>query len=729
MKSYHSGVCFLLPLLMLVSACGTTGDNSPGGSEKDLSETPQDLQYTGEGEAFDSREEEGDLPDLFNDTGPPIPTDCDVDAECDDSNICTDGACIQGECVYSPVNGGECDDGKACTVDDLCDDGICQGVPLDCEDGLPCTLDSCLEGACVTEVDEAKECRLHIEVTAPGRAETFHATGAIDVSGTVVSPAGPVQTLNLNGTNIPVKDDGSFNSAMFAQTGINILSFEAKDVFDRQDTAARAFLYAEELYQVGSDKALVYMPGASHAFLKADVWDDNSTGDLDDIATAVFLLVNNLDVNQFIPDDMVYASATCTWTINVSQVSYKLQSIDIIPQNGSLKLKGNFINFKAWLDAVASWCPDGHGWVTADNIAFEATFDVYAATEKLQIDLTYMDVEISGVKVDLQEGLASLFDWLLNWFDGTFANLVEGQLESLLPEEVIPLLVSLLNGFLEQEQEINIPPIPGTASQLPLVLRTRPEEATFTAAGSAFKMSVGVGSKKLIQHSAPGTLKRGDCKGTESGSFNLPKSGKLEAAISEDLVNQLLFALWWGGHLTVSLSSDVLDPLLEGLGVTGLEITLDPYLPPVYSSCNPESQPQLQFGDMNIWASFSMGSNSGEIEIFTSAKVSAEVVISEQPDGNLLGLKVGDLTTLAMDVVSSEGMFDGNDELMTSILTELIVDMLLKQYLASVLAAYPIPEINLSALGDFFPPGSQVTFEPTKAIHDLGFILLSGQPL
>ena len=63
---------------------------------------------------------------------------------CDDGNPCTDHACDPDtlECAYS-TNTLNCDDGDACTTQDLCDDGECGGAPITCDDGEPCTQDFC----------------------------------------------------------------------------------------------------------------------------------------------------------------------------------------------------------------------------------------------------------------------------------------------------------------------------------------------------------------------------------------------------------------------------------------------------------------------------------------------------------------------------------------------------------------------------------------------------------
>lgn len=112
--------------------------------------------------------------------GAPIPGCelCFIDTQCDDDNVCTDNDCVGGACAY-PDNTLPCDDSDHCTVGDVCSGGACAGVAVDCsafddacnvgtcqpgsglcfaipgneggtcDDGLPCTVnDVCTNGVC-----------------------------------------------------------------------------------------------------------------------------------------------------------------------------------------------------------------------------------------------------------------------------------------------------------------------------------------------------------------------------------------------------------------------------------------------------------------------------------------------------------------------------------------------------------------------------------------------------
>ena len=86
-----------------------------------------------------------------------VDNDCDGVADeggnalCSDGNVCTDDVCTGVFGCDHAFNQNPCDDGLACTVDDVCNGaGACLGVAVGCNDGNACTLDACLEpsGTC-----------------------------------------------------------------------------------------------------------------------------------------------------------------------------------------------------------------------------------------------------------------------------------------------------------------------------------------------------------------------------------------------------------------------------------------------------------------------------------------------------------------------------------------------------------------------------------------------------
>ena len=91
-----------------------------------------------------------------------VDNDCNGQTDedlCDDSNPCTDDACVSadGGC-QSTANTATCDDDNACTSDDLCDETKCEGNKKDCDDGNPCTEDSCVPATGCSYLQTKKAC-------------------------------------------------------------------------------------------------------------------------------------------------------------------------------------------------------------------------------------------------------------------------------------------------------------------------------------------------------------------------------------------------------------------------------------------------------------------------------------------------------------------------------------------------------------------------------------------
>jgi lysophospholipase L1-like esterase len=72
--------------------------------------------------------------------------ECTHSGDCFDGDVCTDDACVDYACVHT-YNTDPCNDGDPCTMDDVCSDGTCGGVPLD-EDGDTFVSDACSGSDC-----------------------------------------------------------------------------------------------------------------------------------------------------------------------------------------------------------------------------------------------------------------------------------------------------------------------------------------------------------------------------------------------------------------------------------------------------------------------------------------------------------------------------------------------------------------------------------------------------
>jgi hypothetical protein len=103
---------------------------------------------------------------------------CQIDADCNDNNDCTDDTCNveTGDCVFTPNDSTVCDDGLFCTETDQCSGGTCVGS------GDPCTPQACDEATdtCIDDsdsdgvFDNEDNC---INTPNPGQEDTFPPQG------------------------------------------------------------------------------------------------------------------------------------------------------------------------------------------------------------------------------------------------------------------------------------------------------------------------------------------------------------------------------------------------------------------------------------------------------------------------------------------------------------------------------------------------------------------------
>lgn len=129
---------------------GTVGTTEAGGGSTDASVTgtSTDGGTTMAGGTLDGTADSSD--------GSSGSDDCA--GGCDDEIPCTDDACVEGACVFTPVD-AMCDDGIDCTTE-LCSPEMgCVNEPQDarCDDGVACTVDACdAARGCVATADDTQ---------------------------------------------------------------------------------------------------------------------------------------------------------------------------------------------------------------------------------------------------------------------------------------------------------------------------------------------------------------------------------------------------------------------------------------------------------------------------------------------------------------------------------------------------------------------------------------------
>ena len=117
------------------------------------------------------------------------PTICDADGPC------MTASCVSGEgCVQKKVeNGLACTSDDPCQQEGVCQEGLCESLPVSCNDGNPCTSDQCdpEQGGCVhTNKEDGVAC----EAADPCMENSSCSAGLCDGGSPIQCEDGPCDT-------------------------------------------------------------------------------------------------------------------------------------------------------------------------------------------------------------------------------------------------------------------------------------------------------------------------------------------------------------------------------------------------------------------------------------------------------------------------------------------------------------------------------------------------------
>ena len=664
---------------------------------------------------------------------PPPPTNCDENTDCDDFNECTSGACFDGKCVYTDLS-SSCDDGDLCTANDVCANGICSGAMMDCDPGQTCLVGTCNDGVCGVAPSAEDVCDLKLEVTSPQRAASVIAVSPITLTGKITSPASPDVTLSLNGEAIGFGSDGSFSHDIYPHLGINIIELLMTDGFDREVRAARSFLYAQDYAEPGSLSDPEPIPGCCGIWLAEEAFDDDDVADLDDVATAVHVLVSTFDINSVIPKPIEHSVLGCTYEISISDVDFVMGPVDLIPVEGGLRLRAQLNNLDGDVDIEAGAICGGDqaGTIKAQIMVIEA--EVRASVDPFQdfdVDLESIEVKLVEADANFDEGALSWLNWFTNWFEDSLAGYVVGQVETWMLENVSPLLTEVLNDLADYELTFDAPSIGSDGGVLPLGLDVSPIALVMSEEGAAFDIEIGVGADKGTTYTAPGSVLRGFCPHGESTKPTLPRTSVVEGYLHEDIVNQAFFMLWWGGLTKFSVGPEIIGQYVTGFDLSDLYVDIDPMLPPVVTSCNPEGQLEAQLGDLYAKATFGFLEQQATLEFYASARGSASFKVEEVVDApNYLALQLDDIDQLAIEVIAIDGLDPIKKSILSLMLSDAVVEVFINQFLAGIAGSYPIPNVDLSPwVDESIHEKPILRLEMETLQFEAGYVLLGGRVL
>ncbi len=656
--------------------------------------------------------------------------------ECDDRNPCTDDACVDGVgCVFTN-NTAPCDDGNPCTVTDLCTEGACVGSGwLECPDLGPCTNEFCEPGTgCNATVVQSFDCRPQIIITYPPRASFLTPPRDLVVTGYVLSPAGDIIVARVNQTPVELDENLNFAYPMRAQHGTNLLTAQCMDEWGAQDRVVQSFVMSTEYKPLDYDDPTSSMVDDSLlVFMNPEVFDDNEE-DLDDLAAIIELVVGNFDLNGLIPNPVASGRVwPCSWRVDLGRLAFGKPKVDLSPNSEGLALDVIIDYFYAPVDV--DWCFGASGSVSIDRIVLSMVVGLEVGPDDyIDVIVRRMLVEIGGVDVRVGGALGFIVNPIIGFFESSFDEMLEDAARDQLVPLVEDTLEDALNSLLINE-EFAIPALLPGMPETSVSLVTRIGSIDTRSQGMTLGMKTAVVAPKHTPYDPPGSIVWNNCLLGGAPDFHFETYIPLQVAAADDLLNQVLFAVYYTGLLELDIGPDELGELLGEDGLSGLPvdisdlaITTSGMLPPTLTSCGAWDDLRLQLGDLFVNARMNLMGLDVDIDLYVSLELRARLELNDTAQGNEIVIRVLGMEFIEIEVARLNDTLLGSENVIGELLGELLVPMI-TEAVKDLRVGFAIPSIDLSSLAPELglPPGLSLSIQVEEFFRETGYTVVGGE--
>jgi hypothetical protein len=448
---------------------------------------------------------------------------------------------------------------------------------------------------------------------------------------------------------------------------------------------------------------------------------DHSVNDADDLATLFELMIQAYDIAGAIPNPAINNG---DYKVVIDNIKYNPPKVSLITIDGGLQLWVSIKKMTADVDADGKcWiCPNLNGDISIDEILITSNLMISSVNGKAKVTMQNTNVTLYGLDVDINGILGSLFDFIVDYVVGQFASTLEDTFKEQLGGTVPAALEGALNA-LAFNTEFKMGPYFEGGPQSTLTLTSGLEATQWDQDGGVLRLWAAATAPKGISTSVPGTLKRDACMSGGVESLDLFKDAPLQFALSQDLMNQILFATWWSGTLEFPIPPELLSEQdLSKYGINDLALDISFLLPPILTSCNEYDELFFQVGDVKIHISMSLLGEAIEVDVFTSAAAYMELVLAEEG----LVLEMQGFAMVESDVV----IITPGAQSIESVIKTMIGDTLIPQIFGSLaggaFGGIVLPEIELDKLVEGMPKGAKIAINPTSIDRELGWFVVSG---
>lgn len=578
-----------------------------------------------------------------------------------------------------------------------------------------------------------------IELTSPARGLVTDTLTQVRFAGTVTDNLGEVAELKIGDRVVPIGNGGAFSIDLPLKYALNLFDVVATDPYGLDTLVTRAVERSVDFYPmvertIGPSGGADAVENGLALVLSQEAFDDgdHTEASRDDLAHLFEFIIENIDFTTFVPNPLTTCGTGCTIyfkSVTIGDVKVKMQLM-----NGKLRLEVELVELAGTIAMafpcdIPFVCPtrpttELPGTLSTNKVTLQTDILVSIINGEIVTQSENTDVVVDGLDVNINDptGLAqALVTGAVSFVRPALILAMENVLESLVADQMTAALGGLF-GALKLDQEFDLPsPVAGQAPNT-LVIKTEPRAVDIGTERLQIRVdSIAYAKTPARPHTHLGSLNHRGC--APSNSLTFPPVAPIVVGLHDDLINQLLFAVWEGGTLALDLGPEESAALVGEFGLQDATVKVDALLPPVFDSCQRGNT--LQVGDLYLEFEADFLGQPTTLGVWLQIEAGVGVVIAPDETGALVAtLEIGELDPLMIEVVINEGAFAADDQLVV----DLIKDVLIPQLLGTVTesASFTLPSFDLGALTSAVPAGTMINIDVREIGRDNAYLTVEG---
>ena len=581
-----------------------------------------------------------------------------------------------------------------------------------------------------------------ILITNPQRGFAADGVDSVMLEGEVTDNLGVVAWVEIMGQPLALPPEGGpFTVNVPLKYGMNLLHVKAADPYDHVAETSRSVLWTTAWYPLEAPS--IDTDPVIHALVAALSQDGIDDGvhdhdNPDDLATLLEKLLAGFDLGALLPDPLTtFGCIGGDCEFRITSLTFQDPEVELTLMSGGLHLSMEIKDFAGNIELeapcdIAFVCSDPTivlpGGLTAAKISLEADVGVTIDNGQLVVTASKTSVDIYDIALVISDPtggwLDSIINGALDFVEPALLGILEGAFPYLIESQIGGLLDSFADA-LAIDQELDIPALADDGDPNTVVIATEPADILFTPQYMRLAMNAVAHAKTSLKPypEVPGSLRYDGCG--KVGTLPVPPQARIAVAAHDDLLNQLAYAVWDGGTLSLNLGPEDASALdLSQYGITLSEISVDPLLPIVVNSCTGDNRAQI--GDLFLQADLTFLGTPSQLGLWLQADAELIIHADENEAGATeLSFEILGLDQVSIDIVENQGYFVGNDAELISLVKDGLVPLLLDK-LAGDSAVFEIPTIDLGGLSESIPEGTEIGLDIQNFTREKAYLIVEG---